>query len=237
MKWAGGSLDMAQLKKAAKSDRKVFFVEEDGLRPVQVFSEETGWMRVLCPTESLPTVLVSGIPMHRMKRTDPGKDTRAKIQALGVVKGPVLDTATGLGYTAIEAARRASRVVTIEIDPGGIELARMNPWSDELFSKQNIEIVIGDAYEEVKKFDRGSFAGIIHDPPTMSLGGELYSEEFYRQLRRLLKRGGRLFHYIGNPDSALGRRQYPGIISRLRAAGFAKPEIQTEAYGLTTSSL
>jgi hypothetical protein len=33
------------------------------------------------------------------------------------------------------------------------------------------------------------------------LAGELYSGAFYRELYRILKRGGRFFHYIGDPDS------------------------------------
>ncbi|HEY0867064.1 MAG TPA: methyltransferase domain-containing protein [Fimbriimonas sp.] len=222
-----------QMEACARDDRKVWEIEDGVLRQVQRFSETTGWVRVLCPTATAPTVLVSGIPMHRIKNTDPLADTRAKIRAFGPVKGRVLDTATGLGYTAIEAAKLASEVVTIELDPAAIDLARQNPWSQGLFEKDNIRQIVGDAYEEAAAFPPGSFSGVIHDPPTMSLGGELYSEEFYRHLKRLLARRGRLFHYIGDPDSGLGKRLYPGIMRRLTSVGFTRVERHPEAFGLT----
>jgi predicted methyltransferase len=222
------------LEEIAKEERRVFeIVAPDQAAPVHVFSETTGWVRSLCPSESAPTVLVSGIPMHRIKDTDPMRDTRAKIQALGVQKGRVLDTATGLGYTAIAASRAAKQVVTIELDPAAIELARMNPWSQELFSRNNITQIVGDTLEEVPKLPSSSFTAIIHDPPTMALGGELYAEDFYRHLRRVLSRGGVLFHYICDPDSHLGKKQWPGVIRRLREAGFSRVDRHPEAYGVT----
>lgn len=210
--------------------------EGEEMRALQIFSESTSWVRSLCPTEAAPTVLVSGIPMHRIKDTDPVQDTRAKIKALGMQKGRVLDTATGLGYTAIQAARTASEVVTVELDPAAIELARLNPWSAELFSRQNITQIIGDSVEVIPEMPSGSFSAVIHDPPTMSLGGELYSEDFYKELRRVLSRNGRLFHYICDPDSSLGKKLWPGVIRRLNAAGFKRIERHPEAYGLTATA-
>src|SRR5579862_5957585 len=124
------------IEKVAEEERKVFAIDGTKPRALQIFSEDTGWMRSLVATETAPTVLVSGIPMHRIKDTDPISDTRSKIKALGIQKGCVLDTATGLGYTAIFASRTASEVVTVELDPAAIELARMNPWSSELFSRK-----------------------------------------------------------------------------------------------------
>src|SRR5579862_6223105 len=132
-----GHVSWEVLTKIAKEDRKVFRIEGSEAKAIQVFSETTGWVRSLCPTASSPTVLVSGIPMHRIKDTNPVQDTRTKMSALGIQKGRVLDTATGLGYTAIAAARAAKEVVTIELDPAAIDLARMNPWSHELFSRTN----------------------------------------------------------------------------------------------------
>lgn len=232
----GIAIGWRDIEKVSKDDRRAWIVSEDGLSPAQVYSEETGWVRVLCPTRSAPTVLVSGIPMHRIKDTDPMEDTKAKMRALGPLRGRILDTATGLGYTAIHAARTADEVVTIELDPAGIEIARLNPWSRELFERSNIRQIVGDAFEEVAELPSGSFSAVIHDPPTMSLGGELYSEEFYRRLHRILNRRGKLFHYIGDPDSGLGHRVYPGVMRRLSAAGFHQVRRNPEAYGLTASA-
>src|SRR5260370_3769300 len=153
------------------------------------------------PAKGAPSMLIAGFVMHRIKDVDPMQDTLRKIAAISPIVGRVLDTATGLGYTAIEAAKTADEVVTIELDPGAQEIARLNPWSQALFNSSKIHQIMGDAYEVVQTFEDGSFARIIHDPPTFSLAGELYSGAFYRQLFRLLKLGGRLNHYFGDPNS------------------------------------
>jgi hypothetical protein len=74
---------------------------------------------------------------------------------------------------------------------------------------------------------------VIHDPPTLKLAGELYSGEFYRQLHRVLARGGRLFHYIGDPQSQSGKRTTPGVMRRLQEAGFSKVAPAPHAHGVT----
>jgi predicted methyltransferase len=146
--------------------------------------------------------------------------------------GRVLDTATGLGYTAIVAAATAAEVVTIELDPTGLEIARQNPWSRELFTRSNIQQRIGDAADILPTLADASFARIVHDPPQLSLAGHLYSAEFYRELRRVLARGGRLFHYIGDPASPFGSRTTSGVMRRLHDAGFARVVRRPEAFGV-----
>lgn len=226
-------LERKVIEAIAKEDRKVFRLDYDPPEPVRVFSETTKWVRSLCPTASAPTVLVSGIPMHRIKNTDPKADTLAKIQTLGKIRGRVLDTATGLGYTAIEGARLAKEVVTVEVDPAALEIARLNPWSHDLFSKSNISQIIGNVFEVVKGLPSGSFEGVIHDPPTVSLGGDLYGVDFYGELRRILRRGGRLFHYVGDPDGGIGRKMLPGVMRRLSEAGFTRQKREPAAFGLS----
>lgn len=216
----------------AASENGCFRVEPDGIDDIRVFSEATGWVRSLMPTTGAPTMLVSGIPMHRIKGIDPLADTARKIAAIAPVTGVVLDTATGLGYTAIAAARTAERVVTIELDPAAIEIARQNPWSRELFENPRIELVSGDAFEVVRDLPDATFSRIIHDPPAMSLGGELYSRELYRQLRRVVRPNGRVFHYIGDPESASGRNITRGVVQRLDEAGFRRVVRHPEAFGV-----
>jgi len=154
------------------------------------------------------------------------------VEPLMPIRGDVLDTATGLGYTAIETSERSSRVTTIELCPVAQDMARMNPWSRELFDNPKISQVMGDASEEITKCADGSFAGIVHDPPTMSLAGDLYSGEFYRQAFRVLKPRGRMFHYLGDPNSATGARVTRGVIKRLHDAGFKKVIPLPEAFGV-----
>jgi uncharacterized protein len=216
----------------AKQERKVFQVEGDLVEPVNTFSEDTRWVRALAATEGAPTVFVSGKPMHRIKDTEPWADTKGKLKALGLIKGRMLDTATGLGYTAILAARTAREVVTIELDPAALEIARLNPWSQELFTNPKITQVIGDSEAEVKKLPASNFEAILHDPPTMSLGGGLYGEDFYRDLLRVLQRNGRLFHYCGDPSSGLGSTTTEGVMRRLSHAGFAQVKRVPEAFGI-----
>lgn len=182
-------------------------------------------------------MLVSGIPMHRIKNTDPGKDTVAKVAAVGRVGTHALDTATGLGYTAIGLAEKGARVTTIELDPAAQAICRANPWSQGLFTDARIAQKIGDTAELVKELADQSFSSILHDPPTLSLGGQLYSGEFYRQLFRILRRGGRLFHYIGDPNSRTGASTTAGVKRRLIEAGFTKVAPAPEAFGLTAEKL
>src|SRR5213078_4579239 len=119
-----------------------------------------------------PTMLIAGFTMHRIVDIDPMQDTQKKIATITPITGRVLDTATGLGYTAIASARTAKQVVTIELDPGAQEIARHNPWSRDLFTNPNIQQLMGDAYEVVPTFADNSFDRIIHDPPVFSLAGE-----------------------------------------------------------------
>ncbi len=228
----GELLGWQSIEKISKSTVNCFLVENGTVRPIQVFSETTNRVCSLMPTEKAPSMLIAGFVMHRIKDIDPHVDTLRKIAAIAPIVGRVLDTATGLGYTAIEAARTADEVVTIELDPGAQEMARLNPWSQSLFNNPRIHQIMGDAFEVVQTFEDQSFSRIIHDPPTFSLAGELYSGEFYRQLYRVLKRGGRLFHYVGDPNSKASGGVTRGVMRRLQEAGFARVMRKPEAFGL-----
>ena len=65
---------------------------------------------------------------------------------------PGADTCTGLGYTAIEAAKLADEVITIELDPAAQTICHSNPWSQPLFGNPKIKLIIGDSTEEVSNF-------------------------------------------------------------------------------------
>ncbi len=228
----GQKLGWAALEKIKGDENKCFAVTGSTIQPIIVHSPTTNWVRTLYPTKSAPTTLVAGFLMHRIKDIDPLQDTRRKIAAIAPLIGAVLDTATGLGYTAIEAARTASHVTTIELDSGALEIARLNPWSQPLFDNPKITQIIGDTVEIIQQFADGQFNRILHDPPTFSLGGELYSAAFYTQLYRVLGRGGRLFHYIGDLHSSYGNRTVKGVVRRLQDAGFSRITRKDEAFGV-----
>jgi uncharacterized protein len=228
----GERLSWEQVEKIKRSDTTCFRVEANTLYPIQYFSEATNRMCSLLPTQRTPTMLIAGFTMHRIVAIDPMQDTLKKIAALKPITGRVLDTATGLGYTAIEAARTATEVVTIELDPGAQEIAHQNPWSRELFSNPKIKQLMGDSYEMVQTFEDESFTSIIHDPPVFKLAGDLYSGIFYQELYRILKRGGRLFHYIGDLNSKSSGTVTRGALKRLQEAGFKRVVKRPEAFGV-----
>ncbi len=228
----GDSLPWDAIEGISASENNCFVIANGEPHKIQVFSEFTNLLYSLMPTRTAPTMLVSGIPMHRIKGTDPHHDTLEKIKTVKPVIGRVLDTATGLGYTAIEAAKTADHVVTIELDPAALEIARLNPWSRTLFDNPKITQRIGDSYDVIEEFGDQTFARIIHDPPTFSLAGHLYSGEFYAELHRVLRRGGRLFHYVGNPESKSGSNITRGVIRRLQEAGFSRAARRPRAFGV-----
>jgi predicted methyltransferase len=228
----GRYIPWEQLEEINRNRSSCFVLEEGQLRKVQAYSELLQRYYSLMPTSSAPTLLVSGLPMHRIKDTTPDADTRQKIKALHPVVGQVLDTATGLGYTAMAAAETAKHVTTIELDPLVLEIADDNPWSHGLFENLKITQLIGDSFDVVEELESGSFQCILHDPPVINLAGDLYSGEFYAQLYRLLSNNGRLFHYIGNPESKSGHATTSGVMRRLREAGFRDVVMARRAFGV-----
>jgi predicted methyltransferase len=209
-----------------------FIIENGDIRKVLLYSELTDRLYSLMPTSCAPTMLISGIPMHRIKDTDPYSDTVEKVKTLSPIKGKVLDTSTGLGYTAIQASKYASHVTTIELDPAVLDIARINPWSQELFNNPNIRQITGNSFYILDEIESASFSCIIHDPPAFSLAGELYSKSFYQKMYRVMKKNGRLFHYIGNPHSKTGQKVTIGVIKRLSEVGFTNITRCPYAFGV-----
>src|SRR2546421_3361049 len=250
-------LTYEELQKIAKTETTCFRIniehprsntQDLPIEKIQIFSEHTQRFYSLFPSQSAPTMMVSGFPMHRIKNTDPMQDTKNKINAIGKLKGKVLDTTMGLGYTAIEASKHAT-VTTIELDPAVLEICRNNPWSQLLFPPlllpgrrggaggevNPIQILIGDSEELIKEFPNETFDAIIHDPPTFKLAGQLYSADFYRELKRVLKRKGKLFHYLGDPNTTQGKTVTEGAIRRLKESGFKEVVRRSEAFGVVAT--
>jgi predicted methyltransferase len=231
---AGGQplLSWRQLQVIADSENGCFRVRNGASEEIRGYSESSRRTYRLFPTAEAPGLLISGFTMHRFKDISPRRSAQEMVKAAAPVRGRVLDTATGLGYTAIAAAKSAVAVVTIELDPGALEMAQANPWSQALFHHPAIRRIQGDSCEEIAKFPDRHFSVIIHDPPSMSLAGDLYGEGFYRQAWRVLTGSGRMFHYLGDPGSALGGRVSRGVVNRLRAAGFQRIVPKPFAHGI-----
>lgn len=229
----GQKLDESQLKKPIKDNASCFLIKDNSLIKIQLFSDDTSKFYKLVPTNDAPTIEISGIRMHVTKNITPMEDTKRKIESIAPVKRFVLDTCMGLGYTAIEASKTADFVFTCEKDENVLEMARINPWSNELFENKKISILKASIFDEIKLFKSGMFDTVIHDPPRLSLASELYSLEFYKQIFRVLKPRGKLYHYTGSPGSRNRKINLAGNVSkRLKQAGFRN--VEKAHYGLTT---
>lgn len=227
----GQKLEESQLKKPIKDDSSCFMVKDSSLVKIQLFSGETNKFYKLVPTKDAPTIEISGIRMHVTKEMTPLEDTKKKIEEISPVEGVVLDTCMGLGYTAIMASKQADFVFACEKDENVLEIARLNPWSKELFSSRKINILKASIFDEIRAFKGSMFDAIIHDPPRLNLASELYSLDFYRQLFRVLKNNGKLYHYTGSPGSKNRKINLSkNVEKRLKAAGFN--EIRRAHYGI-----
>ncbi|MET1127938.1 MAG: methyltransferase domain-containing protein [Thermoproteota archaeon] len=190
---------------------------------------------------STPYLVINGVQMHRIMDTDPLTDARLKVAAAGVKTGSrVLEIGTGLGYTTTASIERgALRIVSVEIDEHVIKLSEHNPMSRNL-SSDKVSIIVGNAAEVVKSLRSNYFDTIIHDPPRFQMAGELYSREFYAELYRVLKSGGTLFHYTGEPMRGRGRGRGPivaGVIRRLNEVGFQQVKYIEKAQGVVARKL
>jgi predicted methyltransferase len=228
----GHTLSWAQVEWLSQQKNVAFEWLDGELTPVRAYSEAFSRMYQLMPTESSPALLLSGFTMHRFRDVSPVAGAQAMVKAVLPFKGALLDTATGLGYAAIEAARHATRVTTIELDVTVQQLAAKNAWSRGLFDNPKLERRLGNSAELVCDLPDSGFAAVVHDPPAINLAGELYAESFYLELHRVLSRGGKLFHYIGDPNSDSGGRTTKGVVRRLLAAGFSKVTPLPSAFGV-----
>ena len=211
-------LSLADLKKMVKKTGRIYLCSDGEMDPLE--DRSVGYYK-LAPTSGAPLLEISGVKMHISKGTDPFTSASEMAQQ-AVSKGDrVLDCCSGLGYAAIAAHRLgASEVLTIELSPEVMGLRAQNPWSQDL-GNDGIVQKQGSSYELIQTMAATSFDAVVHDPPRFSLAGELYSEEFYREIFRVLRQGGRLFHYTGNPHVIkTGSSFVDGVIRRLRAAGF-----------------
>ena len=210
----------------------IYSLEENSVKKVAFFSEETNLYYKLEPTSSWPTFKISATPMHRHIHISPKKDTETKIKTLAPIKGKVLDTCTGLGYTAILSSRHATRVHTFEKDKNALFIASYNPYSRELFSKKNIVIHKEDVFLGIHPFHSSFFDRIIHDPPTFKRSPMLYSLDFYNELYRVLKKRGILYHYCPFPGKTKERKFYLTIVKLLKRAGFSLVSYNDESSGI-----
>lgn len=215
-------LSVQDMKTIAMTDNVCFLLADNTAEKIQFFSPDTNKFYKLYPTTDWPTLEISGIRMHRVTKITPKQDTDMKIKLVSPVSGNCLDTCTGLGYTAIGLLQAGAKsVITVEKDSCCLEIARHNPWSQDLFTSKAIKLMSGDIDKKIKTLKDQTCEKIIHDPPSFSLAGELYSLDLYKQLYRVMKARGKMFHYTGRPGAVRNKRDLIGEVARrLKQAGF-----------------
>lgn len=224
-------LSIDELKRIVKKTQRIYLCRDGDIVPLE--DRSSGYYK-LVPTDGAPLLEISGVKMHISKGTDPFVSASEMAQQ-AVRKGDkVLDCCSGLGYAAIAAHRLgASEVLSIELSREVMGLRAQNPWSNDL-GKEGIVQRQGSSFELIGTMPAASFDSVIHDPPRFSLAGELYSEEFYREIFRVLRRDGRLFHYTGNPHVVKKESSFvDGVIRRLKAAGFRHVEKVEHLMGIS----
>lgn len=180
----------------------------------------------LIPTPWGPPIFeIDGIKMLPSAQVSPYADAQRKVDLIQPRGKVILDTCGGLGYFASWCVQgKAARVHSYEKNPDVIWLRSLNPWSPP--TGDGFTLTQGDITEEIAAIADGSVDAALHDPPRFGIAGDLYSQDFYGQMARVLRRKGRLFHYIGTPNQRSSGRDVPAEVSRrLQRAGFStKPE-------------
>ncbi len=216
-------LDLTELSESIDDENGVYALKNGELLKIAFFKDGNYYKLRAVSHHTAPTLEINGIHMHRIEGITPWRDAMEKVKLLKVRKcHRVLDICTGLGYTAINSmCKGACEIYTIEKDPNVIGIAFYNPWSHKL-SDSRIKILLGNAVEVVENFPENYFDRILHDPPRFTkVSSELYTLDFYRELYRILKPGGRLFHYVGEPGRRRCKSMIQGVRKRLKMAGFS----------------
>ena len=210
-------------------ERTVYWFDGQDWTPV---SRYAGSLIKLVPTEwGVPTFEIDGIKMLPTSKQSPLEDARRKVALVQAQGQAVLDTCGGLGYFAaccLDAG--AASIDSFEKNESVLWLRTLNPWSPDPDATQyggRLHLVHADVSQAIDALPDAGFDVILHDPPRFGIAGELYSQAFYDQLARVLRRGGRLFHYTGTPNRLTSGRDVPReVCRRLEKAGFsARPEL------------
>lgn len=236
----GRTLDNVELGADAWVWRGQRFPYPEGLKPRTLYwwdgegyapaSRYSGQLIKLVPTEwDVPTFEIDGIKMLPTAKESPLDDARRKVALIQPGGKVVLDTCGGLGYFAaccLDAG--AARIQSFEKNADVLWLRWLNPWSpDPQASGGRLALTQADVLPALGNQPDASFDAALHDPPRFGIAGELYSLAFYQQLARVLRRGGRLFHYTGSPNRLTSGRDVPREVARrLERAGFkAEPAL------------
>jgi uncharacterized protein len=201
--------------------RTIYYWAGENFQPVSRYANSL--IKLVSTEWDAPTFEIDGIKMLPTAQVSPYEDAANKVALIQPRGKVILDCCGGLGYFAAHCLQGgATRIVSFEKNSDVIWLRALNPWSPEWdVADARLELRNEDVSERIAGLADESFDAILHDPPRFGIAGELYSQLFYDQLARVLKRNGRLFHYTGSPNKLTSGRDVPNEVSkRLRLAGF-----------------
>lgn len=204
-------------------DRTLYYFDGDAFVPASRYSRA---LYKLVPTDwGPPTFEIDGIKMLPTAKVSPYVDAQRKVALIEPRGRRILDTCGGLGYFAACALDAgAVQLDSFEKSDDVLWLRTLNPWSpdpDAASAHGRLNLCHADVSSVILRLPDSSFDAILHDPPRFGIAGELYSQNFYDQLARVLRRGGSLFHYTGNPNKLTSGRDVPREVGkRLESAGF-----------------
>ncbi len=204
-------------------DRTIYYWDGDEFAAVSRYS---GALIKLVPTEwDAPTFEIDGIKMLPTAKASPIDDARRKVALVQPQGKTVLDTCGGLGYFAtccLEAG--AALIQSFEKNADVLWLRTINPWSPDpevAAFNGRLQLAHADVSQAITQIADASVDALLHDPPRFGIAGELYSQIFYDQLARVLRRSGRMFHYTGTPNTLTSGRDVPReVAKRLEKSGF-----------------
>jgi hypothetical protein len=199
-------------------DRTIYHWTGNEFEPVSRFTTS---LIKLVPTDwGPPTFEIDGIKMLPTAQVSPYADAERKVGLIQPRGKAILDTCGGLGYFAACCLQGGARqVLSFEKNADVIWLRSLNPWSPQ--TGAGLTLTHGDITQHIVGMPDASFDAVLHDPPRFGIAGELYSQRFYDQLARVIRRNGKLFHYTGSPNKLTSGRDVPAeVMKRLKRAGF-----------------
>lgn len=175
--------------------KEILFRDQTEHQDLLIF-ENPDWGRVLALDGIVQTTTGDEFCYHEML-------VHVPVLAHGAVR-EVLIIGGGDGGCLREALKHpgVERVTQVEIDRSVIDLCRkwLPSLSDGAFDHPKANVVIADgakfAAEATDRFD----VVIVDSTDPIGPGAVLFTEEFYRNVRRLLKPGGVLATQCGNPS-------------------------------------
>jgi predicted methyltransferase len=199
-------------------DRTIYHWVDGAFEPASRFGAS---LIKLVPTRwGAPTFEIDGIKMLPTAQVSPYADAARKVGLIRPDGKVILDTCGGLGYFAAWCLKGgAARILSFEKNADVVWLRGLNPWSP--VAGGTLDLAVDDVTARIFGLATASVEAILHDPPRFGIAGELYSQAFYNELARVIRRKGRLFHYTGAPNRLTSGRDVPNeVAQRLRLAGF-----------------